>query len=89
MCALKHGSIKLIAHCGHASLHIFTIHYGFRNMEVQNQASVKNSDSCPFPNGSGSKCDGHYVKRSSSMVGIKNKRQVLYIWILLHHTVTV
>ena len=50
MCGLRHGSIKLIANCVHASLHSFTIHYGFPYMEAQNQISVKNSDSCPFPN---------------------------------------
>ena len=50
MCALKHGSIKLIAHCVHASLHIFTMHYEFPYTEAQDQISVKNSDSCPFPN---------------------------------------
>ena len=34
-----------------ASLHIFTLHYGFPYVEAQNQINVKNSDSCPFPNG--------------------------------------
>ena len=58
MCALRHGSIKLIAHCVHASLHIFTVHNGFPFVEAQNQASVQNSDSCPFPNAYPSRCLG-------------------------------
>ena len=41
MCAVKHGSIKLIACCVHASLHFFTVHYEFACMEAQNQGSVK------------------------------------------------
>ena len=50
MCAQKQRSIKLIACCVHASLHIFTIHYGFPYMGEQNRVSAKNSRSCPFPN---------------------------------------
>ena len=49
MCALKHGSMKLIACCVHASLHIVTIHYGFPHMEAQNRASAENTHSCPIP----------------------------------------
>ena len=47
MCALKHGSIKLIAQCVHASLHIFTMYYALPYMEVK----AKNNHRCPFPNG--------------------------------------
>ena len=50
MCALKHGRIKLIACCVHASLHIFTAYYSFPYLKAQNRTSTKNSHSCPFPN---------------------------------------
>ena len=50
MCAQKQRSIKLIACCVHASLHNFTIHYGFHYVEAQNRIGAKNSHSCPIPN---------------------------------------